>query len=107
MICRNRIPNRLILSAFALLIAGPVLTGAVLSPNTHAQTGCLSDSEVSEAIKKLALPLSLKERVSVINNFRATANRSAKCRTRVVHQLMTAMDNPNPDTQVDQRTYNT
>jgi HEAT repeat protein len=97
------------LSPSALLLAGLLLSGAALgSPNSvHAQTLCLSHSEVSEAIKKLALPGSPKELASVTRKIRAEAKRSAKCRTHVVNQLMAAMGNPDLATDVDQATYNT
>lgn len=110
MICLNRIASWLPQpSPFALLIVGLVFSGAALvSPRSvHAQTLCLSHSEVSGAIKELALPLSSRERDSVFNRIRAGAKRSAKCRTRLVNQLMAAMGNPDPATEVDNATYNT
>jgi hypothetical protein len=97
------------LSPSALLIAGLMLSGAALvSPGSvHAQTHCLSHSEVSGIIKKLAVPLSSRERDSVFNRLRADAKRSAKCRARVVNQLMAALNRPDLATEVDQATYNT
>jgi hypothetical protein len=76
------------------------------SGEVDAQTGCISDSELSEAIRRLSLPLSPAERTSVNKKVLAEAKRSAKCRKRVVNHFMAAMDKPNLDVTVDQATYN-
>ena len=87
----------LVATALAAEIRNPI--SEVAQPalvNTFSFQACLSDSEVSTALRNVSYG-SYKDQQNAVADLKADAGRSTICRKQLIASLMTAMDQPNLD----------
>jgi len=94
-------PSLSLVMAIVVLVLLPALgslvDGQSLIPrNTAPLQGCLSENEVSHALRTLSFG-KYEEKQKALALLRADADRSDKCRKQVIKSLMWAMDQPRLD----------
>jgi len=86
-----------VLSATVVSLAGKQTSTSNKYPSGPIVQGCLSEKKVSSAVGDLSFGKTYEVQQRAVALLRENANRSTSCRSQVITNLVSAMDQPNLD----------